>query len=226
MYKITCYCDTEIETEIEDVFDISREPSIIDEIVDGRFLNFTCPNCGKILKPELTIRFKDEGRFFDLYFIPEAERNSFLAGTFAEVPRPNDCSGTLAEPDTEPSAGGYTVVIGYPELAERMLLLRLNLDPGVMEIIKYFYLRKIQSPGNIKIYFDHSDDDKLYFHIHGLKQDEIGVAGIPQTFYDRIVRELSASEIKPEYAEIIAAPYISVNKIVLDIDADEGAHEE
>ena len=47
MKKIVCYCEESIEVDIPEEIDIDKEPSNLDSIFSGEFLNFKCPNCGK-----------------------------------------------------------------------------------------------------------------------------------------------------------------------------------
>jgi hypothetical protein len=53
--KIPCICDNTFEVEIDVEYDLDRDGKYLDEILNGSFLNFTCPGCGKNNKPEFRL---------------------------------------------------------------------------------------------------------------------------------------------------------------------------
>ena len=69
--KLVCLCEYEFEQEIPESVDLSREPHVEQDILDGEFLTARCPNCGKLLKPELPVLIRDPARevtFYDVGF--------------------------------------------------------------------------------------------------------------------------------------------------------------
>ena len=77
-------------------------------------------------------------------------------------------------------------------------------------------MKKIKSGSEVIIFFDHEKDDSLFFHIHGLKPDEIGVAAIPRSFYLKVEDDLSKPAADEDYRQIIEPPYISVRKFIIE----------
>ncbi|MCK5201084.1 MAG: hypothetical protein KAR21_22175, partial [Spirochaetales bacterium] len=60
MKNIDCYCGTSFEADIKDEINLSENPEIVDHILNNSFMEFMCPACDKILKPEYRIRFYSE----------------------------------------------------------------------------------------------------------------------------------------------------------------------
>jgi len=72
MKNIDCYCGTSFEVDIKDEINLSENPEIVDQILNNSFMEFMCPACDKILKPEYRIRFYSEN--MDILMVPEIDR--------------------------------------------------------------------------------------------------------------------------------------------------------
>jgi hypothetical protein len=202
MRDIMCVCERSFEADVPDEVDLDRDEAAIPSILDGSFLSYTCPSCGKLLKPEFNVLLRSASRKADVFFLPESERGTFYSG------------GATLPPGSE-------VVIGYPELLERVREMVAGLDPRPLEIMKFFYLQKAEdkSPeGEIRIFFHGIEADSLVFHIHGMSKDEIAVIKAPRSSYDRTVAELPERSKEAPYASILAPPYISIRRL----DVEEG----
>jgi hypothetical protein len=197
---LTCYCEHTFEVEIPEYIDLEATPEIEEHILNGSFMTFTCTHCGKILKPEFPVHIVDAQRGIDIFMIPEAERQRYLSGKHEH-----------------PQTG--RIVIGYRELVEKFVLMKHELDDRVIEIIKMYLLKKAGGNEGVTAYFHTLEDDKLVFHIHGLKKDEVGVVKVPRTFYQSTASELEAELEKEErdedIEEIVKEPYVSVNKLYI-----------
>ncbi|MEW5816032.1 MAG: CpXC domain-containing protein, partial [Spirochaetota bacterium] len=130
----------------------------------------------------------------DIFLIPEAERNSYLAGRISYET-------------------GKRAVIGYPELLEKLVILRNDLDDEAIEIVKYYVLQKTETEAEIKILFDTLEGANLVFHIYGLKAGEIGISRITRAFYDKVISVLADKRKEEPFDEILHPPYISIRKI-------------
>jgi len=194
--KITCFCENVIEAEFPEKVDLVVDPHVEEEILNGTFMAVQCPHCGKILKLEYPVRIIDRNRGIDIFLIPEYERAPYLTGKVVYNV-------------------GKRVVIGFPELLDKITVLRNGLDDRVVEIIKYHFMQKAGPELDIKIYFQNIENDKLVFHIHGLKEDEIGITRVSLSFYRRISETLEKDVDSEPYREILTPPYISANKIYI-----------
>lgn len=198
--KITCLCDTENEIDIPAEFDADADPTVIGKILDGSFLTFTCKSCGKKLKPEAPVRIVSAAGKFDLFLVPEEERISYLNGKTAY--RAGTAAGVTSR-----------IVIGFPELVEKLKVIEAGLDDRAVEVIKYYLLLKADETHpdtEILLYFHERRDDKLVFHVHGLKADEVGVMNVPFQNYVQVVASLGSLAPDDPAADIIKLPYVSV----------------
>ncbi len=191
--EITCFCENSFTVEIPETVDAGETPGIADSILNGTFLTFPCPKCGTVLKPEFPVRFKGINGEEDLLFIPEIERDAYLAGR------------------TDYKAD--SIVIGFPELQERFKIRKYGLDERTVELIKVHLLEKTPDTANIRIYFGKEEENQLFFYIEGLKENETAVAKIPRTLYDRIRKQVIEKTYDKAFSQMLSPPYISINKI-------------
>ena len=199
MRTVHCNCGNEIEADIPETYDVEKNPGLLEGIVRGDFLTLRCDQCGTLLKLELPVRITSSSHDMDLYYLPDSKREQFLG-------------------DTEDFPEAKRIVFGYPELVEKALTALHGLDDRVIEILKYFYLRKNPNAENITIYLDEVQETSLLFRIHGLKKDEVGIAKIDRAFYNKIGEELDAIVEKEDLTEVIEPPYVSIKKVVVEVE--------
>ncbi len=188
--EITCLCEEVFPIHYEDELDIAQA-SNRQKILEGQFLSFTCPACGKAIKIEPRVRLFDGNDCWEVY--PETERDHYLAGSL------------------ELSQSLHRVVFGYKEMAEKVRILGDHLDDRPLEILKFSFLEKQGWPEGVVLTYQEKRDDKLHFYIEGLKENEVGVTAVPVAFYDRIRTQLTNPP--PEWADILQGPYLSVQKL-------------
>lgn len=196
---ITCKCDNQMEVTVPETVDVSEDPEQVERILDGRFLTFTCDSCGTTVKPEIPVRVVWPEKEVDISFVPELERSAYLRGK-------------LQQPEAR------RVVIGYPELVEKIRILQDSLDDRVVELLKYHLLQKAPPAADITIYYNGRENDSLVFHVYGLRKDEVGVSKVPWSAYQRVEAELPEKLEYPGYAEFLSPPYVSVNTITREDD--------
>jgi hypothetical protein len=191
---ITCKCDNQMDVEIPETVDVSAEPEQVERILDGSFLTFTCDSCGTTVKPEIPIRLVWPAKDTDIFFVPELERSAYLRGKrrYPEAKR---------------------VVIGYPELVEKIRILQDSLDDRVVELLKYRLLQKAPPSAEIAIHYRGREDDALVFYVYGLRQDEVGVSKVPWSAYERQEAELPEALGEKGFSDFLSPPYVSVNTI-------------
>lgn len=195
MRKIDCNCGMSFEVDIENKINISENPETVDKVINNSFMEFKCPSCDKILKPEYRIRFY--GDDMDITMIPEIERDSFLAG--------------------KAKIESKQIVVGFQELREKFIIQKHNYDDRIIELIKLFLLKKADTGLDIKILFIKKEDCCLVFHIYGLKEEETGISKIPESIYNSISSNLEERMKEPEISELLSLPYRSVNTISTEV---------
>ncbi len=200
MRTIRCNCGNEIETDLPDRFDTREDPELLDKIERGDFLNLRCDRCESLLKLEIPVRIVGEDIGMDIFYYPETEREQFLAG-----------KGDF--PDT-----ADRIVFGYPELVEKTVIFRNGLNDRIIELIKYFFLRKKGNDQEISIYLDEAGETSLIFRIHGLKKDEVGMTAVDREFYRTVENDFDSILAKEPVEDIVDPPYVSVKKVILEVE--------
>lgn len=205
MRSVTCRCEKAFDADLPDEIDLDSNPGLIDQILSGDFFAVTCPNCGSYLKPELRVRILSRKRSLDLTVLPELERMSYYRGT-VEIPKNGQ------------------ILIGYDELYERARILRDNIDPEAVEIIKYWLAAKAseQSPdAEIVIAYAGSKEGKLVFHVTGLREGEIAVLPVDEALYKKTLAEKGRSMRSEPFDKIFAGAYKSIRALEAEPESSE-----
>lgn len=198
---ITCYCDNTIPLTVENEIDLDAQPGIRDQIIEGDFLKVVCDRCGKELKPEFKLRLSSAAQAVDLLFLPELMREQFYKG----------------EIDSE---GAADLVIGYSELREFFLMRSFGLDRFPLEAVKLNLLQRAPSSETVEIVLAGREDDKLLFHILGLREEEVGLVRIPMKVYKGFREQEEKLRGEEEYAALIRGPYLSVNLVSFEEESE------
>lgn len=201
MRKITCNCEQVFNVDIPDTVDLDTNSEVIDQIADGSFLSCICPTCNAVLYTDIRTRFDWPSRQANVLLIPESERFAFLSGEMK------------IDEDVQ-------LVIGYAELADRIAVLNLKLDPLAIEALKYHLLIKAHETNPDKqaiiLFETQNDDDSLEFHIHGLKENEAAVSTLPFSLYDTIVHDIQLHPRQEPYNSLRNGKYLSVKNILIE----------
>lgn len=203
MKEIICNCEKKFQTEIPAEIDLEKKSETITEILEGRFLNVTCPACQTVLKPEFPIRLFHKKKGWDINFVPELARNEYLKShtpsTFEDTKR---------------------TVIGYLELLEKIKCLQDGLDDRVVEYLKYHIYSKAleklnddEEENDLLLYYHEKKTDELDFHIHGLKPDEVALFKLPYSLYEKTVPDIQKHCTEEPFNEFLIPPYVSLNRL-------------
>ena len=136
MQKITCKCDCSFDVEYEKTIDLDVQTAVKEKIKNGSFLSFVCPSCGSKVNIELETEFVWKSKKTTLLFVPEKKRMECLAFCAGAVRIDAENNKKIK---TEFHKKGQTPVIGYPELADRIAVLDADLDPEIVEAVKFFF---------------------------------------------------------------------------------------
>ena len=207
--KITCYCDNVFEIDTPEEIDLDANSEYLEEIQNGTFLNFTCPGCDKKHKPEypLSVLWPSKKLCFEVF--PELERGDF----YRRKKAPNEKGPLKLE-----------TIIGYPELAERLAVIRDGFEPVAVEAIKYFLHVKAdeQYPDDeLDIWYyaangagDSETSGSLQFHIHGIRKDEVAVMKIPLSLYEKTLGDFRKNPKSDTFSDLRVRTYLSVKNMM------------
>ncbi|QQO08082.1 CpXC domain-containing protein [Breznakiella homolactica] len=195
--KIPCPCDNSFDVEVPDEINLDTDSEIIDEIMDGSFMNYTCPSCEKKHKPEFPLTVVWPSKKVRYEVLPETERGQFYR-------RKKD------PPDTE-------TLISYPEMAERIAMLRDGLEPAVVEALKYYVLVKAEEnypDREITMWYQNRSPDALEYHLMGIRDDEVAVSRIPAELYEKKLAEYKKHPKSELFNSLRIRNYLSIQNIM------------
>jgi hypothetical protein len=201
--RIVCFCEHTFDADVPDSINLGSDPELEQAITSGEFLSIRCPNCGKVLKPEFPVLIEDPQAENSIFFVPELDRSQFFRGAL---------SYSLREANR--------VAIGYEELVEKFLLKQYNLDDRVIEIVKYYLLSKMmedeQGDKEVRILFSKKEEETALFNVLGLKENEVGILKVPMSTVKKIASQLEEKKQQEPFSEILKAPYISINNLLVE----------
>ena len=194
--KIPCFCDNSFEVEVPEEIDLDKNEEYLTEIQNGKFLNFKCSSCGKTHKPEFPIIILWQSKNIRFEILPELDRGEFYRRKKTEN-------------------GQYTTetIIGYPEMADRLAIIRDGFDPVPVESIKYFLQLKAEEQypdDEPDIWYFGTNNENLIFHIHGIKDNEVAVMKIPISLYQKTYDDYKANPKKEIFSILRVGTYLSV----------------
>ncbi len=204
MKKFVCHCEQEIDLDIPDLLDLDANPLIMKEIIDGSYLTTTCPKCGTKLRPEFSLRVQSAKNKLDAFVLTELDRLSVYREK-ADAPR------------------ACELLVGFPELMERLKIMDAGLDAAAIEVIKYYVQGKAEeteSGADINVFFNSLKDGKLVFHILGFASGDAGILNIPRDTYESTRKDLPAITRKKPFSDLSSGNYHSIKKLAF-LDDEE-----
>lgn len=201
-HRIACFCETTFDAEIPSTADLSRDPEVGELILDGSFMSARCPACGKLLSPEFPFRLTGVATVGDIFLVPETDRAAYGRGKVDYL---------------EPMPG--RVAVGFPELAEKVLIFSRGLDDRVIEIMKYYLLTGPGAAGaphggrDLAASYAGIEAEKHVFNIHGMKEGEVGVARLAPEFYARVASDIDRRLQEEPFCDFCVPPWVSVKRM-------------
>jgi hypothetical protein len=199
--RIPCLCENSFTVEVPEEINLDEGPQYIDEILDGTFMNFICGSCGKNHKPEFPMLVRWPSRDIVMEVLPEENRISFY------------------RQKTKKQKGDKTeTVIGYPELADRIAVLRDNFEPIAVEALKYYLQLKAEETypdREISVWYQQKTGEALEFHLHGLEQDSVAVMKIPLPVYEKTLADYRSHPKGELFTSLRFRSYLSMRNTTL-----------
>ena len=199
---IACFCETTFDTDLPTAADMAADPEIEQLILDGSFMAVSCPGCGRKLTPEYPFRLTGMRALGDVFLVPETDRGAYERGTL----------------DYETGAPGR-IVVGFPELQEKVLIDGLHRDDRVIEIMKY-YLLTGSTPAaeggqerDVAIVYRGMEAGRHVFNIIGMRDGEVGVARLADELYGKIASDVETRVTDDPFRDFCAVPWVSLRRI-------------
>jgi hypothetical protein len=162
-------------------------------------MNFTCSSCGKRHKPEFPLTVKWPGKGLTLEVLPELSRGEFYRRKEEKNQAPRE------------------TVISYPELIERIAMLKDGLTTEAVEAIKYYLYVKADEnypEENLTVWYYTKTESGLEFHIHGIKNNEVAVMRIPPALYEKTLADFKANPKAEPFSFLRVKSYCSIQNIL------------
>ncbi len=198
---IACFCESTFDADMPDRADLAADPEIEQLILDGSFMAVTCPACGKRLTPEYPFRLTGVKDLGEVVMVPEADRAGYVRGALEYVGSPG------------------RVVVGFPELAEKVLVAGAGLDDRVIEIMKYYLLTGSEpSPAEepqqeVRVLYRGVEGGRYLFAIMGMREGEVGMARLAAELYSRIASDVEKRVREEPFVDFCSPPWVSLRRI-------------
>jgi hypothetical protein len=160
-------------------------------------MSFECPACGKKHKPEFKITIIWKSKNIKLEVLPELDR-----GEFYRRKKENQ---------------NIETVIGFPEMADRLAVIKDELEPVIIEALKTFLLVKAEEnyPGvNINVWYHGKGPAGIEFHLDGIRKGEVAVMRVPQEIYEKTGTDYQKHPKDELFSSLRVRSYLSVQNIL------------
>lgn len=197
MRNLTCNCNHTFEADLNDLVNLDEEPQQLIALASGNFMSARCPACGTILKPEFPLRLLWPSHNVEYFVIPEWD--------------------SVEPENSETYPKDVELLIGYPELADRIAVIQANLNPMGIEALKYYLLLKASEAApdaSPTICFHARTESYLEFHLHGLREGEAAITRIPSGVYERTLADYLANPDVEPFSSLRKGSYLSVRNLM------------
>ena len=195
--NIKCLCGTNFQVEYEDEIDLDKTPDVLDKILNGSFMSYSCLYCNKKHKPEFRITILWKSKKTKMEVIPELDRGEFYRNKKDNIP--------------------YETIISFPEMSDRLAVIKDDLEPAVIEALKSFLLSKAAEnypDKDINAWYHCKGEDGIEFHLDGIRAAEVAVMRIPMETYDRTLDDFKKRPKNEMFASLRVRSYLSVQNML------------
>ena len=195
--NIKCLCGINFQFEYEKEIDIDQKSEYLVQILNGTFMSMACPACGKKHKPEFKLLISWKSKNLKMEVLPETERAGFY----------NDKKKEKSPPET---------IISFPEMADRLAVIKDDLEPVVIETLKSFLLVKAAEnypDMEVNAWYYSNGPDGIEFHLDGLRPGEVAVMRIPLDLYNKTLDDYKKRPKNEMYTALRVRSYLSVQNV-------------
>jgi len=195
--NISCLCGGSFSIDMEDEIDLDKEPEYLEKIFNGTFMSFICPHCEKKHKPEYKLMFLWKSKNLKLEVLPELDRGEFY----------------LRKKDTP----GFETVIGFPEMADRLAVLKDDLEPVIIENLKTYLLAKAEEnypDKEVNAWYHCKSPSGIEFHLDGIRAGEVAVMRIPLEVYEKTREDYRKHPKNENFTQLRVRSYLSIQNMM------------
>ena len=191
--NINCPCGNNLQIEYEEEVDLDKNPEHLESILTGTFMSYDCPACKKKLKPEYKIMIYWKSKNVKYEVLPELERGEFYLRKKESLP--------------------HETIIGFPEMADRLAIIKDGLEPIIIEALKSFLLAKADEnypDREINAWYYGHSSDSIEFHLDGIRSDEVAVMRLPMNIYEKTKEDYKKRPKSDLFSSLRVRSYLSV----------------
>jgi hypothetical protein len=195
--NLNCLCGGSFSIDVEEKIDLDEEPEYLEKILNGTFLSFVCPHCGKKHKPEYKIVFLWKSKNLKLEVLPELDRGEFYRRKKEE--------------------SNLETVIGFPEMADRLAVIKDDLEPVVIETLKSYLLAKAEEnfpDKEINAWYHCKSPSGIEFHLDGIRPGEVAVMRVPLEVYEKTREDYRKRPKSENFTQLRVRSYLSIQNMM------------
>ena len=195
--NLTCLCGGDFSIDIDEEIDLDKESECLDKILSGTYMSFVCPHCGKKHKPEHKLTVLWKSKKLTLEVLPELDRGEFYL--------------------RKKEASNFETVIGFPEMADRLAVIKDDLEPVIIETIKSYLLAKAEEnypDKDINAWYCRKGSDGIEFHLDGIRADEVAVMRVPMELYEKTREDYRKHPKNDNYTQLRVRSYLSIQNLL------------
>jgi hypothetical protein len=195
--NINCPCGNNFSFNVEEEVDLDISPDSLEKILNGSFMSYNCPLCRKKHKPEYKITIIWKSKNLKLEVLPELDRGEFYRNKKENL--------------------SVETVIGFPEMFDRIAIINDDLEPIIIETLKYYLLEKAEETypdKDINVWYHCKGQTGIEFHLDGIRQDEVAVTRIPHELYEKTFEDYKKHPKNDFFSSLRVRSYLSVQNIL------------
>lgn len=195
--SINCLCGKNISIDIKEEIDLDDDPSSLNNILNGTFMSYDCPECRKKHKPEFKIKIIWKSKKLLMEVLPELDR-----GIFYREKKENKQAET---------------VIGFPEMADRLAVIKDDMEPVIIETLKSYLLAKAVEnypDKEINVWYNGNGPEGIEFHLDGIRAGEVAVMRVPWEIYNKTKEDYKKRPKSEPFMSLRVRSYMSIQNIL------------
>lgn len=195
--NINCPCGSNFSISYEEEIDLEQNLEYLEKILNGTFMSYDCSSCRKKHKPEYRIMVIWKSKNLKLEVLPEMERGEFYRRKNENV--------------------SFETVIGFPEMSDRLAVIKDDLEPIIIETLKSYLLAKAEEnypEKEINAWYHGKGPSGIEFHLDGIRQEEVAVMRIPDELYAKTLSDYRKHPKSEVFASLRVHSYLSVQNML------------